>query len=662
MCPFCDGRRVARVPFPDRGGKAAPARARESGRRWGASVRVVLEPPAVRPELVARRQDDRLRRGIRTADRPEARCRRCRADVHDQRGQAVLVAGGRRDRLLDGADRAVSVRAQGHDERRSNDADGGGPVRRSERDAAGRYRATRLVSRRQAHRVRASTGDLERAFCGRAGHSAGGRWPTWNTPRTCTVLRQRRSAARIRQVVRQRPRRTDRLAARRTRPPKRPRAHTRERIDESRGVAHGPQSWSPDSDEVAYAEGGTTGASVRIARSDGSGSRSLVQRAMADAPAWGGGGPNYYIKDVEVTQAISPALDSPSFDPLLPDEYTLHWSQPSPFGFALPLVAEKSTLLRVYIGDSSLPEGATERRSLHVSVVDNSTSIPYGPSTAREVDVTARDVAPQQDTERAAMNIWVPPEAAGAGGTHSFKVEVNVDQEQPECAACYPNGNRATVKDIRHDEGGSVVIAPVPIHIINADGVTVDRPAPRPRELDRRGRPDAARARRRRYDHASTAPEEGLLVKRKDLTAAHGCDSAPEAARAESYRRRSLGGTRRDALGRVLGFTGVADGVEYCAGKAQLFGRNMVLLGPIGPPGTRARPHPRSHAPAGDQPRPGGRRLPLTYAGIGGVGTKSGAGGVTDVFSSPTTGDIMGYDRSSDLAEDVAVHVPADPG
>ena len=240
LCPFCDGRRVARVPFPDRGGKAAPARARESGRRWGASVRVVLEPPAVRPELVARRQDDRLRRGIRTADRPEARCRRCRADVHDQRGQAVLVAGGRRDRLLDGADRAVSVRAQGHDERRSNDADGGGPVRRSERDAAGRYRATRLVSRRQAHRVRASTGDLERAFCGRAGHSAGGRWPTWNTPRTCTVLRQRRSAARIRQVVRQRPRWTDRLAARRTRPPKRPRAHTRERIDESRG--RGPRA------------------------------------------------------------------------------------------------------------------------------------------------------------------------------------------------------------------------------------------------------------------------------------------------------------------------------------------------------------------------------------------------------------------------------------
>ena len=160
-------------------------------------------------------------------------------------------------------------------------------------------------------------------------------------------------------------------------------------------MAQGPQSWSPDSDKVAYADEGSAQGSVRIVRSDGTGLRPVVQRWGVGAPAWGGGGPNYYIKHVEVTQAISPHLDAvEGRDPLSREPYSFPWAEKSAFGHPLPLIAEKSTLIRVYIGDSSLAEGATERRSLRVSLVDDGSSIDYGRPTPREVDVTAPDVAP----------------------------------------------------------------------------------------------------------------------------------------------------------------------------------------------------------------------------------------------------------------------------
>jgi WD40-like Beta Propeller Repeat len=423
------------------------------------------------------------------------------------------------------------------------------------------------------------------------------------------------------------------------------------------GVLHGPQSWSPDSSQLAFGEyrllpgnPPTREGTLNVVKRDGTGRRNLLRREnYIGAPAWGSGGPNYFVKHVEVTQAISPDLGAlDMFDPMLPDEYTIHRAEAKAFGFRIPLIADKSTLLRVYIGDSTLAAGATERRSLRVSVIDEGTSTEYGPPAAREVDVTAKDVVPRQDAERAAVNVWVPPEAARPGGTNRFKVEVNVGQEEPECPGCYPNGNRATVQDIRHEEGGSIVVAPVPIYLITPDSGTVLKP-----NVDAltSAVSEATLMLPVRDDGVTLTPSPGaLLVEQKELTHDDGCSVLVE----KLLVLRATGGI----AGPVEGFgatrwVGYAPpvvppaGAAACAGKADSTpGRNLVLLGPRPAVFAHELGHTLglTHATGRNQSLVPAGAIPLPYAGIGGVGTQPGAGGVTEMFSSAAVGDLMSYD------------------
>ena len=213
---------------------------------------------------------------------------------------------------------------------------------------------------------------------------------------------------------------------------------------------YGGISWSADSDRIAYPELDPTPTNRLVTvKSDGSGDRKvLVDNTLIQGAAWANAPrlPSYSVRHVEVTQALSPTLVPPlQFDPPAGEPYALAWSQPAPFGFGLPLIAGKSTLLRVYVADASLPPGASATRTLRVSLVDATSGIDYGAGPDRAVTVTAPDVAPQQEQEGAALNVWVAPEAAAAGAPRTFSVDVNPGEVLPECVGCYPKGNHAEV-------------------------------------------------------------------------------------------------------------------------------------------------------------------------------------------------------------------------
>ena len=421
----------------------------------------------------------------------------------------------------------------------------------------------------------------------------------------------------------------------------------------------GPQAWSPDSDEVAYSEGRTIGTrtplthegTVRIARSDGASSRTVVRREFVWPPAWGGGGPNYYIKHVEATQAISPHLAAVApRDPLSSEPYSIQWPESTAFGFGIPLIAEKSTLLRVYIGDASLAKGATERRSLRVSVIDDGSSIEYGRPTPREVDVTAPDVLPLQEGEQSAVNVWVPPEAIRPGAPRSFTIHVNVDQEEPECADCYPNGNRARLEDVRAADGGNLVIAPVAITVVGKNGEPWRRPS---EQALRDGFEEAIPALPVRDDGVTFTPPPGdLFVLKEDLTLADGCSKLLKALLNLKASPGVAGPVEGYGATRWVGYAppwDVPSGTTACRGRADTtsnksfavfgydsetlaheFGHTLGLTHTIG-----VEP---SKVPL--------FALPLPYAGIGGVGTQVGVGGVTEIFQSARTGDLMSYDST----------------
>ena len=419
----------------------------------------------------------------------------------------------------------------------------------------------------------------------------------------------------------------------------------------------GPQSWSPDSDEVAYAEQhsnlttnpSTHVATVKVARSDGSRTRVLVQRPMAGGPAWGGGGPNYYIKHVEVTQSISPHLDAiEERDPLSREPYSFPWSEKNAFGHPLPLIAEKSTLIRVYVGDSSLAEGAIERRLLRVSLVDDGSGIDYGRPTPREVDVTAPDVLPHQEGEQATVNMWVPPEAVRPGA-RSFSIEVNPGQEEPECADCYPHGNIGRLQNVRPVEAGNIVIAPVPITVFAKSG------EPRHPSADafRDAFGAALPALPVRDDGATFTPSAGqLFVLKEDLTPEGGCVTLLKALLQLQASPGVAGPISGFGATRWVGYAAplaVPRNTAYCGGKADSTpGRSFAMFGydwqtvahELGH--TLGLPHTIGLSPKNVAPF----ALPLPYAGIGSVGTQVGVGGVTEIFRSAATADLMSYDST----------------
>ena len=182
--------------------------------------------------------------------------------------------------------------------------------------------------------------------------------------------------------------------------------------------------------------------------------------------------PNYYIKHIEVAQAISaPLTMDESIDPFKVDPYVISWHVPSVAGFPIPLIAGRSTLLRVYVGDSSLAAGKSADATIRyaVSVVGNTSE---GDAT---VVTTAPDLQPNQDNRNAAIMIRIPGAETATDATLSADVSINSGQADPECQGCYPNGNRAAISGIAAEPGGDITLTPVPINIISPTG-KIDQP------------------------------------------------------------------------------------------------------------------------------------------------------------------------------------------
>jgi hypothetical protein len=197
----------------------------------------------------------------------------------------------------------------------------------------------------------------------------------------------------------------------------------------------------------------------------------LAPDGQLDAVAWGNAtAPSYFIKHVEIAQAVSPEitpLPLPGPDPLSATPLQVPWSEPSLDGFAIPLVAGHSTLMRIYVGDASLAPGQTATRQVGYKITGGPSPI-QGTS---QVTVTAPLDDPNQGVAASAINVWLPPNAAVAGGAgKTFDVEINPGQTETECAGCYPNGNEARLTGVQFVNNGDVTIRPTAITLIEKNG------------------------------------------------------------------------------------------------------------------------------------------------------------------------------------------------
>jgi hypothetical protein len=434
-------------------------------------------------------------------------------------------------------------------------------------------------------------------------------------------------------------------------------------------------SWSPDSSRIAYVEtepasgtGSPTSALVTV-KPDGSDKRVILQvPAVYDMGntdgiygiAWSKPKlPSYYIKHVEVSQAISPELGTlGANDPLQSPPYTIEWSEPSAYGIPVPLIAGKPTLLRIYVGDASLAAGETVGRSITYRVTDQLTGQTYGDHGPQTVGVTAPDVAPQQAAGESAINVWLPAGAATAGEPHSFKVEVNLDQSQPECGGCYPNGNVAIEQGVRYDEGGNIVIAPVPIIETTAGQSEISPPD----GMLRKAVSEAIDELPIGNSAITIAPSPGkLTIARSDLILnkvlaplwpTYSCD----VLMTRLLELRAMPGIAGPVAGfgatRWVGYA--PDSPDQCGGKADdIPGHNIVLES--GDPQTFAHELGHTlgltHVTGREKAAAGAISYPYSPS-IGGVGyapeadtVVTGGESITRIFDPASTADLMSYDE-----------------
>ncbi|HEX6581980.1 MAG TPA: hypothetical protein VF056_00160 [Thermoleophilaceae bacterium] len=244
-------------------------------------------------------------------------------------------------------------------------------------------------------------------------------------------------------------------------------------------------SWSPDGKRIAYPEGAPfcgvgdgsnpLGCDLVTIKVDGSEKKTILHADQyLRHPSWSRPPlPNYYVKHIEVAQAIAPDLPPlEAVDPLATDPIGFDWHVTSVAGFTIPLVAEKSTLVRVYVGDSSLDAGKAEERYVRYSITGSTLSQPV--ERLDNVRVTAPDVAPTQTEPVAALNVWLPPSVARSGSPVRLDVELNTEQDKPECDGCHPNGNKAFISGTLFEDGGIAGFVPVPIYVKAPDGSQVE--------------------------------------------------------------------------------------------------------------------------------------------------------------------------------------------
>ena len=232
-------------------------------------------------------------------------------------------------------------------------------------------------------------------------------------------------------------------------------------------------AWSADSDRIAFTENDfttfPTTNRLSTIKADGSGQRQnllITQASTLIGVAWDNAPqlPNYYIKHIEVAQAVSPTLEGlPSVDPTRATPYVLPWKQASVAGFTIPLIADRSTVIRVYVGDEHLSAGSSATRTIHYQMTIGG----HTTTADQSVIVTAPDVQPDQTDPTAALDFV---QHRAPAGSLTADVLVNHGEADAECSGCYPNGNEATIGPISFEDGGGMKVMPVPIVYTDARG------------------------------------------------------------------------------------------------------------------------------------------------------------------------------------------------
>lgn len=394
-------------------------------------------------------------------------------------------------------------------------------------------------------------------------------------------------------------------------------------------------SWSPDGKRIAYIEanpgcgvGGPGGCDLVSIKADGTDKRVILHADYIASVAWSTtSGPNYYVKHIEVAQALGQDLPTPNPDNAeAEDPIPFPWRVPSLGGFPMPLIDGRRTLLRIYVGDASLKPGEIATRTIHYSVTIGGTTH-EGDET---FEVTAPDRDPDQKAGSASIKAWIPA-VDSHGVIPRVAVEVNSDESETECGGCYPKGNRASVNGIAFEPGGDLTLAPVPINLIDPDG-TIRQPGERFQSVW------SAVA---DYLPVREGPLLGrspfsLVATLRDLDSAslHFCEFV--VTQLEAVRRVSTAPASEH-------WVGIAPALDFgCNGISSYGSKVLFLNDPIPETLTHELGHSlglrHTLSLAGRPPAPEGH--PLPYRGIGVVGYR---GERPSVLNPGLYSDVMGY-------------------